>query len=50
VLAEPQQEPLGCSDAILREGEDGVLLRVRRNDVGVVAEPVRRLEIPAELR
>src|SRR6478752_10345236 len=50
VVGEPQQELLRRGDPVLREGEDRVLLRVRGDDVAVVALGVGRLEVAAQLR
>jgi hypothetical protein len=46
VPSEPQPELLDLANTVLLgEGEDGVLLRVRRQDVGVVAGQVRGVEV-----
>jgi hypothetical protein len=50
VVGEAQQELLGRADPIPGEREDGVLLRVGRHDVPVVALEMRGGEVPAELR
>ena len=50
VPGQPQAERLGGADAVPREREDGVLLRVRRQDVGVVAGRVGGGEVAAQAR
>ena len=50
MIGQAEQEGLGRADAVAREREDGVLLRVGRHDVRVVALEVRRGEVAAELR